>query len=138
MKTFKKISVKRAALVLLFLLGAALLYHLLILTGLIPFQYTWGGRLQNQDEMIVMESISLGINSFIMVLVAMRSGMIKAFINLMIMRILCLILCFIFILNTLGNLAATEHLEALIFTPVTFISAILFYRLWMKPDTDVQ
>jgi len=84
----KKISLQFAINTMLILLALALCYHVLILTELIPYQITWGGRLETKPQMYV-------------------------------------VLVVIFSLNTVGNLFSNNYLEIIMFTPLTFISAVL-------------
>jgi len=47
------------------LLIAVLLFHLSIILKIIPYEITWGGRLKNDSEMYVFETISIVINLFL-------------------------------------------------------------------------
>lgn len=44
---------------ILLILAPMILFHLLVLTGVIPFGIVWGGRLSNQQEIIRFEAISI-------------------------------------------------------------------------------
>ena len=53
---------KLAIKLLLWLNAAVILFHLAILTKIIPYDVIWGGRLNNDVEMYVFEGISILVN----------------------------------------------------------------------------
>ena len=46
------------------ILVALLVFHFLIITGYIPYDQVWAGRLQSRTEMLYFEGISIGVNTF--------------------------------------------------------------------------
>ncbi len=114
---------------MLILLVLVLIYHLLILIELIPYQIAWGGRLETRSQMLAFESVSIGINLIIMTIILLKGEYIKTRIPVRVINILLWILTVVFILNTVGNLISNNLLETIIFTPLTCISAILCYRM---------
>lgn len=53
---------KTAIRIMLWLLSAVMVFHLSIILKIVPYEITWGGRLKNESEMYVFETISLVIN----------------------------------------------------------------------------
>jgi len=129
MNAIKKISVKMAANIILALLLCVLVFHILVLAGIIPFNIVWGGRLESMSQMYVFEMVSLIINLIIMSVVGMKAGYIKAHLNKKVVNAILWFLVVLFLLNTVGNVVSLSALEAIIFTPLTLISALLFYRM---------
>lgn len=125
----KKIGFKFSVNAMLVLLTLVLGYHLLILTGVISYEVAWGGRLKSQSEMYVFETISIGINSIIMLIISIKGGYVQSKISFRFINTLLWIIAIIFVLNTVGNIFSTNALETIIFTPLTFLSAILCYRI---------
>ncbi|PCI03772.1 MAG: hypothetical protein COB79_00140 [Zetaproteobacteria bacterium] len=123
------IKVKTAANTILVILFCVLVFHLLVLVGFIPFDTVWGGRLETQSQMYVFETVSIIINTIIMLVVSMKAGYIKAYLHMKIINTILWFLVVLFTLNTAGNILAMSWLETLIFTPLTLISAFLFYRM---------
>ena len=111
------------------ILSAIIIFHLLILSGIIPFQIVWGGRLENREQMLQFEMISLLLNACMLLVIGIRGGLVKITINPLIIRILLWAMCGLFILNTLGNVLSNNTLEAIIFTPLTLLLAIFSWRL---------
>lgn len=109
-----------------------MLYHLLIITGLIPYTAVWGGRLNSSTRMIQFESVSLMVNGIFLLTIFLKSkrqqtGQSSTIANLTLWSFVLL-----YILNTLGNLVSISSLEAIIFTPFTLILAILTARVALE------
>lgn len=124
-----KINFKLAVNTMLVIATSALVYHLLIVTQIIPYNITWGGRLDTLSKMYVFEAISITINLLIMAVIATKGGYLKAIIPGKIVTVLLWALVVIFSLNTIGNVFAKTLFEALVFTPITLVSAIFCYRM---------
>lgn len=114
---------------MLFMLSMIVGFHFLILTQIIPYDIVWGGKLQNIDQMRVFELVSISVNALIIMIIALRAKYLKWNVSVKVLNVFLWIFVAIFSLNTLGNLFAETTTETLIFTPLTFISAILCYRI---------
>ena len=109
--------------------GLVIAFHLLVLTQIIPFDIVWAGKLKTVEEMVKFESISIGINILLMVLLFARAGLFKTGKFERVVVSLLWVFIFIFALNTIGNLFSETSLEMLVATPLTFVSSILCLRL---------
>lgn len=125
----KKINFKLAVNTMLIIAACALGFHLLIVAQIIPYNITWGGRLDNLSAMYVFEAISITINLLIMSVIAIKGGYLKPVIPGSIVMIVLWILVVVFSLNTIGNIFAKTLFEALVFTPITLVSAVFCYRM---------
>jgi len=123
------ISFKFAINGMLTLLGIALVFHLLVLFQIIPYQIVWGGRLQSVGDMQRFEIVSILVNSLIILVILLKSGYIKHSIPMKIINGLMWVIVGLFALNTVGNLFAQTSTEMIVFTPMTLISAILCFRI---------
>lgn len=106
------------------LLLAVVIFHLCIMTKIIPYEITWGGRLQNDIEMYVFETISVIINLFLGFVLLMKGGYIKHYFKQSIANIILCIFLILFILNTIGNIFAKTNFEKS-FSLLTLVFAIL-------------
>lgn len=123
---------------MLIFLSLVLIYHILILTELIPYKIAWGGRLETKSQMYSFETVSIVINLLIMLVILIKGAYLKTNIPVGIINIFLWILTALFTLNTIGNLFSNNFLEMIIFTPLTFISAILCYRMAIeKKEIDI-
>jgi hypothetical protein len=113
------------------ILSLIVLFHLLIVTGVIPFDIVWGGRLQNHSQMLQFETISILMNLVMLGIVAIRAGFYKLNPNFPIVRIALYLMSGLFFLNTIGNLLSNNHMEKIIFTPLTVILFVFSLRLAM-------
>lgn len=121
-----KISTKLAlnGFFIMFLIGLS--YHFLILTRIIDYKYAWGGRLQSLTQMYQFETVSVLLQFLFLgiILIKIKTKKFQKF-----MKFLLFVMVFLFLLNTVGNIFAKESLETILFTPMTFLSAIFVFRL---------
>lgn len=133
----RKISYTLATNALLILTTAITLFHLLIIAKVIPYTIVWGGRLTNDAEMLRMESVSIAINLFILLIVAMKAGYIRQFIPAKVINIILWILVGLMLANTVANIFSATWFEAIVFTPLTLLYALFLYRI-LQPREMVQ
>ena len=119
-------SLRIAVKVMISLVVAVTLFHLSIILKIIPYEITWGGRLQNDSEMYVFEIISITINIFLGLNLLIKGGYIKQVISLRIVNITLWIFLILFGLNTIGNIIAKTYFEKS-FALLTLVSSILIW-----------
>jgi hypothetical protein len=124
------IPFRTAAITLLVLFTAAIVFQLVVFEGFIPTEMVWGGRLQNEEERTVGALVSITFLLVFAALVLVRMGHMGRSIPAL-GKWGMWVVCALFALNTLGNLFALDLRETLIFTPVTLISAVLAARVAM-------
>jgi hypothetical protein len=105
-----------------------LAFHFLILLKIIPYELTWGGKLKNDSEMYVFESLSITINSFLLYVLLQKGNFVKAIFGPKTLTIILWVFFGIFALNTLGNLFAESTFEKS-FTILTLINAVLIWKI---------
>ena len=110
------------------LLFAVILFHLCIITKIVPYDITWGGRLTNDTEMYVFETISILINVFLSWVLLMKGNFVKYKFSNKVVNIILWIFFAIFILNTIGNVFAKTFFEKF-FAILTGLSAILIWNI---------
>ena len=125
----KKIPYRFSYTAIFTLISLILVFHVLILTSIIPFDLVWGGRLETYQQMIRYELFSIFINLCFVFFIALKAGLIRAFLSVRFANVFLWVFAFIFFLNTLGNLFSLNSLEQMIFTPVTLVLSILTARV---------
>ncbi|MEE9362214.1 MAG: hypothetical protein V3U92_06420 [Cellulophaga sp.] len=105
---------------------AITVFHLSILLKNIPYEITWGGRLKNDSEMYIFESISIGINLILGLVLLIKGAYIKQIIPLKIVNIILWVFVILFGLNTIGNIFAETNFEKT-FSVLTLILTILIW-----------
>jgi hypothetical protein len=123
------ISVHTAARSVIIILSLIVIFHLLVLAGIIPYKIVWGGRLESTTDMIRFEFVSIGINLLMLAIVANKSGYLNWGKSKQWVRIGLWIMVVLFSVNTLGNLVAINIWEKIIFTPLTLLLAFFSFRL---------
>jgi membrane protease YdiL (CAAX protease family) len=115
------------------LLIAVILFHIAVIVKAIPYSIAWGGRLQNDSEMYVFETISILINLFLGLVLFMKGGYIKLRLKEKIIHLILWIFLVLFLVNTVGNLFAKTHFEQS-FAVLTFVFAVLI-RIILKTNS---
>lgn len=119
---------------MLILLSGIIIFHMLILFGIIPFSIVWGGRLSTKEEMLIFESVSILINAFLIFILAVKGKYIKIKLPKIFIQIVLWIFVFLFFLNTIGNLLAESTIETIIFSPITLLFSILCARIAIEKN----
>ncbi|TGK32742.1 hypothetical protein EHQ12_12445 [Leptospira gomenensis] len=116
---------KKISNVLILLFAAVILFHCCVVFGLVPYSIVWGGRLRTIREMYIFELISISLNISFIYIVLIRRGTLHKNLTPKFGRLALLILSVLFSFNTAGNLLAVDSLETILFTPITFLLALL-------------
>ena len=112
--------------VLVWLIAAVSLFHLTILIKIIPYEITWGGKLKNDAEMYLFESISILINLFLTYVLLIKGEYVSKLISTEVVNIILWVFLFIFGLNTLGNILA----ETLFEKSLSLLTLVFTFLLW--------
>lgn len=106
-----------------------LVYHTLIITGVIPYAYVWGGRLETAAQMYRFEAFSVMINLLIVFITLMRINIVPQFFSERIVARTTWVLAHLLFANTIANIFSESLWEAIIFTPITAILGFMCLRL---------
>ena len=71
------------------LLLAVILFHVCIILKIIPYDIAWGGRLTNDAEMYVFETISILINIFLSIILLMKDNIIEYKFSAKVINVFC-------------------------------------------------
>jgi len=113
--------------ILVSVFSMSIVFHLLVVFGIIDYHMVWGGRLNNKTEMIRFESVSLLLNAFFLFIILVKTQVIHLKCPQKLLTVILWMMIVLFALNTLGNLMSTNFYEKLIFTPLTLLNAILLF-----------
>jgi hypothetical protein len=126
----KIISLQLAGNILLISYALLAIFHVLVLTQIVPSDIVWGGQAAgSQTNIRTLEAISLIVTFLFAIVVAAKIDYIKASKYKKVINILLWIIFAYSILNTVGNIASGVSVENLIMAPVTIIIAFLVFRL---------
>ena len=128
-----KINIK----ILLWLIAAVTLFHLAILIKIIPYEITWGGKLKNDAEMYLFESISILINLFLAYLLLIRVEYVHKLIPSKVVNIILWIFLFIFGFNNIGNIFADTLFEKSL-SLLTLIFTFLLWNILKKSKNNID
>ncbi len=127
-----KIPYKFALNAMIAILLSVLIFHVLILIKIIPYTIVWAGKLENDQQMVVFEILSITVNSVLTFIIFIQGNYLKVNFSQKALNVILWVFTIIFSLNTIGNLFSKTSFETIVFTPLTFISAILCYRILRK------
>ncbi|MEY3411323.1 MAG: hypothetical protein RIQ70_9, partial [Bacteroidota bacterium] len=99
---------------------------------IIPYTIVWAGKLENDQQMVVFEILSITVNSVLSFIIFIQGNYLKVNFSQKALNVILWVFTIIFSLNTIGNLFSKTSFETIVFTPLTFISAILCYRILRK------
>ena len=114
---------------LLTILSLVVVFHLLVMTGVVPYGIVWGGNLKEYSQMLTFEAVSIVLNLVMLAVVAVYAGMLKVKVNPLLIRIAIWIMFALFLINTVGNIFSKNEMERIIFTPITLVLSIFCLRL---------
>lgn len=124
-----KITAKFAAHSIITILSLVVLFHLLVVMNVIPYNLVWGGRLENKTEMLQFELVSIGVNLLMLLVVLVKAGILRVALPPKLLTLALWLMFALFVLNTAGNLLSVNQWEKILFTPLTLVLALLCLRL---------
>jgi hypothetical protein len=101
-----------------------LVFHLLVLLKVIPYEMVWGGRLKTDIDMYRFETVSILMGIVFLMVLLMQSGFLFTRAPRMLVKIGLWAMLILLVFNTIGNLMSVSNTEKLIFTPLTFLSSV--------------
>ncbi len=115
----------------------SLIFHLLILIGVIPYELTWGGKLDSTKEMWVFETISIVINLFFLHTLLQKGNYIRTKYSKKFIQIILCVFFILFVLITAGNIQATTTFEKCL-SVVTGLNAVLLLMILTREKETVR
>lgn len=112
-----------------------LLFHLCIVLKFIPYDITWGGRLQNDADMYFFEALSICIILIFMGILMIKGAYFKTTIHPKIINAILWIFLVLFSLNTVGNIFATTSFEKF-FAIITLATSFLIWQTLRKRKAE--
>lgn len=133
MKMKQLLSFTRAAQIATVLFGIGIVFHIVIVAGILLFDFApmdrlWGGRLRTTEELLTFELIAIVVTSLCLFAVLIRTGHLNFPRLVRASAIALWILFILFLLNTVGNVFAPTTVEKL-FSIVTVILTLACLRL---------
>jgi hypothetical protein len=125
----KIISFKLAGDISIVILILLIVFHILVMVGIIPHTIVWGGRIEDGESLLTFELFGLVTSLLFLFIILAKVEYLKFEKFRKVVTILVWIMFVWFLLNIVGNLISTASLEKLIFTPVSIILTVLVLRL---------
>jgi hypothetical protein len=122
-------SVRNTAIYLLCIFALLVLFHLGIISGVLPDNIVWADRFPDRATLVKMEMVSVTVLILAAIPVAIKGGLLNWRLRPMILQGLLWLLLLLFLLNTLGNATAPHPVEKYGFGVLTFLIMLLLGRL---------
>ncbi|MCX7909608.1 MAG: hypothetical protein N2560_08855 [Ignavibacteria bacterium] len=106
---------------LITILSGLIIFHLLVLLKVIPYDIVWGSRVKSEKDLFRLEMISLLINLFFLFSTLIYVIALPLKFPKIIMTIILWTMVALFGLNTLGNVLSKNKLEQRLFAPLTVL-----------------
>lgn len=119
----------------MFFLISIIVFHIVAIVGIVPYEMLWGGRLKSESEMYFFESVSLLINLVMLAAVIVKRAWPTKKIKWV--NAVLWIMFVLFLLNTIGNIFSSNQMEKIIFTPITLILSVLCLILVLKKQDKI-
>jgi len=126
------ISKQKSIKIMLVLLSIVMVFHVLVIIQIIPYTIVWAGKLKSYKDMYEFEGSSIFINLMLILILLARGQYIQLPVSQQFISIVLWLFVLLFALNTIGNLFAKTNFEKFVFTPLTFISSLLLFRIVKK------
>ena len=125
-------SFRGTGIAMIVLLGAFVVFHVLVLARVVPHGIVWGGRIDDRGRLMRMEAVSIAmlLASGVLVVWHLQTG--GAGGPGLFSSVGMWVLVALFALNTVGNIVARTPLERFAFTPVTLLLAVMAMRLALE------
>ena len=109
---------------LMLMLTLLLILHLCIFLRIMDYKFVWGGRLKSDKEMYRFETLSILINSFLILFMLIYANLLPIDLPTKVMNYILWIMTIMFLVNTTGNIASDNKVEKWLFTPITVFLTI--------------
>ena len=129
---FYKLPYKLSLNIMICIFSLILVFHLLVLMQIIPYTIVWAGKLNSVTEMRNFESVSILLNLLMLLVILVKADYVKWRINQRILNSIMWTFVVLFSLNTIGNLFSKSTFELIVFTPLTFLMAVLCLRIVLE------
>lgn len=132
MTVIRQISVKYAATLMMVLLSGSAIFHVFILSGVIPYKLVFSGLLDTELQMVMYALSTIAALIVVICVISIKGGYMKPFVSKAALNAIMWLLVAIFSVGATGILSSRTTLEMILFTPPALISAILCYRLTLN------
>lgn len=129
------ITFKTAVTTAVILLLLVTLFNLCVMVGLIPYTIVWGGRLENHEQMVVFELVSIVINFFCLAVVLVKARRFLPSLGKA-ADIVAWLLPVLYFFGILGNAASTSATEKALFVPLTVLLFVLTLRIALEKTAN--
>lgn len=123
------LSAKLAGKILITVLVLLIVFHVLVLLNVIPYEIVWAGRIDDTSSLLMYEGFAIFLTSLFIVIISMKIGYLQSSKFSKAVNFGVWVVFTYFLLNTIGNLVSDVIAEKLIFVPLTIFMSLLAFRV---------
>ncbi|MDI9340217.1 MAG: hypothetical protein QM534_06555 [Sediminibacterium sp.] len=116
------------------ILFGVVVFHVLVISGLIPSTVIWGGNLQSRSEVLLFETISIVVNVIMIGVLYRKYSLLVTGKRSVGIDVLIGVFALMFAVNTVGNLYAVHVAEKWLGTFFTALLTLLFVISLIPPQ----
>ncbi len=138
----KIISFQRAVQMIYLLFGLFFIFHLLVITGIVFFDYVpidflWGGQMESKQQLLIFEFVSLVVLTLCFFVIWIKQKQqLKYFTKFTgVVNVFLWALLILFVLNTIGNIFAKTTFEKMM-AIVTVLFAFFILRIALEKPAN--
>lgn len=132
----EKVDFHAAGNLLTVLLLMLVIFHLSVLSKLVPDEIVWGGRSRNAEDFLFFEGLALGIAGFFLIVTRLRVSSMRGRWLTVSTRTIMWVMFIFFAINTVTNLMGRSVFEKAVFAPASLLMALLAFRLTAKKNEE--
>jgi len=114
---------------LLVLLSLLIVFHVLVILDVLPYDQTWGGSIEDKSQVIVFEGLAIVLTFVFILMVSIKLDYLKIKRLQKVADIAIWAMGGFFVISLIGNLLARGAMERIIFTPLSIVLVLLSFRL---------
>ena len=120
-----QLAVKTAVIIF----GLLVLFHALILLGVLPNSFVWGAKTTDAAEIAKLETVALIMSLFFLIFFLLKKYLMKNGRSQKAINIFLWIMFIWFTFNIIGNILSSSTIEKIIFIPVSIVLSLASLRL---------
>lgn len=111
------------------LLSVLVVFHVLVLLDVLPYDQTWGGSIEDKSQVIAYEGFAIVLTLVFILMVSIKLDYLKIKRLQKVADIAIWIMGGFFAISLIGNLMAKGAKERTIFIPLSIVLVVLSFRL---------
>ena len=111
------------------LLSLLIVFHVLVILDVLPYDQTWGGSIEDKSQVIAFEGLAIVLTLVFILMVSIKLDYLKIKRLQKVADIAIWAMGGFFVISLIGNLMAKVAIERIIFTPLSIVLVLFSFKL---------